>query len=155
MDKCTLVYPVLGETVFLARKKREVGAGLYNGFGGKKKSPEEPISITACREFAEESGVKSALRIEPVAILDFFQDGKHIFECHVWFVRAWAGDFRETDEMGMAEPFSLTSPPYDQMMAGDRFWFPLVAGGQKIRARIYYDAENKRVLKFEHGPLTL
>ncbi len=155
MDKCTLVYPVLGETIFLAKKKRKVGAGFYNGFGGKKRSFDEPISITACREFAEESGIKSGFVMDKVAILDFFQDGKHILECHVWFIRAWTGDFLETAEMGKAEQFPFSNLPYAEMMTGDRFWLPLVVEGEKIRAKIYYDAELKRVLKFEHGPLTL
>ena len=155
MRKSTLVFPIMGNTVFLARKKSKIGSGLYNGWGGKLE-PEDKGSLECCavREFQQESGAEVTLAsLEKVAIIDFYLAGRHSFECHIFFCRRWYGQFHETSEMGPPEAFRLKVPPLDQMMLGDRRWAPLIFGGQKIRGQCYYTANFSRVLCFEYGPL--
>ncbi len=59
MEPTTLVFPVIGKPikkVLLGMKKRGMGQGKWNGFGGKLK-PGETIEECALRELEEESGL--------------------------------------------------------------------------------------------------
>ncbi len=159
MDKCTLVFPISGKSVWLARKKAKVGHGLYNGWGGKLELEDNgDLKQAAVREFFQESGVKVKTEdLELMAIIEFYEDQVLKFECYVYFVEKWEGELVETDEMGAGEIFPLRNPPYREMMEGDYHWFPLIVIGVRSKAKCYYSAGNKQVLEFicevSNGPL--
>ena len=59
MEPTTLVFPVIGkpiEKILLGMKKRGMGQGKWNGFGGKLKVGETVVQC-ALRELEEESGL--------------------------------------------------------------------------------------------------
>lgn len=155
MKVSTLVFPVTKTSVLLARKKSGVGAGLYNGWGGKLEPEDEGnLKACACREFLAESGAYTSRKnLRKMAVVDFFEAGVHIFECYVYFCFAWNGQLRETPEMGRPRTFPLASIPYDRMMPADVIWLKEIFLGKRFRGRVYYNKGNTKLEKFEHGPL--
>ncbi|MBX4206488.1 NUDIX domain-containing protein [Candidatus Parcubacteria bacterium] len=156
-EKSTLVFPIRNGVVWLAEKKRKVGAGLLNGYGGKLDEADGgSIRLCACREFREESGVSISpgAELQKMAIVRFFEEAMEIFECHVYFVDHWEGELRETEQMGRPESHPLWNVPYHLMMPADAVWLKLVFAGRRFKGNVYYGAGNKEFLKFEEaGPL--
>lgn len=154
MDKCTLVIPYQAGCLWLARKKSKYGAGLYNGWGGKK-TPQDPSMLhAAVREFEEESGViPNPLNLELVAILRFYEETKVVFECYTYFLHESGEGISESDEMGAPEVFSPDQVPYHQMMPADEKWLPIVIGGERIAAQCWYSKDQKELLNFSYGPI--
>jgi len=149
MKVATICFPIQGDTIFLANKKRSFGAGHLNGWGGKVDG-DESIAATASRELFEESTIETdPADMELVAIIDFFEETNHIFECHVFFVRQWQGTLQETEEMGIPEQFPLDSVPYERMWKSDHLWMPLICEGKKIRAKAIYKKGMAEVERFE------
>jgi 8-oxo-dGTP diphosphatase len=152
MKISTICYPVIAQSVYLANKKRGFGAGFLNGYGGKKQASDPSIEAAAIREMKEEGGV-TALRLERVAVIDFFEGEIQIFECHVFFCTEWRGAFRESEEMALPEAYPRDAMPYDLMWDADRVWLPLIFHGEKIRARSYYNEGMTKQERFEYEPL--
>jgi 8-oxo-dGTP diphosphatase len=96
----TLLYVVKDGKVLLIRKKRGLGAGFFNGVGGKAKPGETPEQA-AVREMAEEVGAEP-LEMECRGLLEFwnFEDGvvESIHYVHVFAARGYTGELRESDE---------------------------------------------------------
>lgn len=156
MKRATLVFPRKQGRVILAPKKLKIGVGLLNGYGGKEETEDEgDMKKCAIREiFTESSGVRTSVyALDLVAIIDFYKAGEHIFECHVFFCNDWIGQFRETEEMGPPQEFFETHLPLSMMMVGDRFWIERIFRGERIRAKVYYNANNTEILNFESEPL--
>ncbi len=153
MKIATISYPLQGDSVFLAMKKIKHGAGFLNGYGGKVEDGES-IPEGAAREVNEEAGIKVLpADMEEVAVIDFYDGDLQIFECHVFFVRKWTGDFIETDEMAYPQAYPLNRLPLDQMWKGDRDWLPLIFSGKKIRGKAFYKKGMKEWDRFEYVPL--
>ncbi len=144
----TIVFPVRDDCIFLATKKRKVGAGFLNGWGGKKKLGDVTIEDTARRELKEESGV-TAQNLEKVAVVEFFEGCILIFECHIFFCHEWQGELCEPDEMGKPELYELSGLPFDRMMDADKKWLSVVCAGQKIRAQVWYNNGLTHLERFE------
>ncbi len=141
MTVCVVHRP---DAVLLGLKKVSVGAGLWNGFGGKVE-PGESIEAAAVRELAEEVGL-TASSVERLGVIDFSFDGTDDrFEVHFFSCREFSGEPVETDEM---EPrwFALDDIPYDQMWPDDRQWLPLLLVGKKFRGAFKFNA-NRDVLE--------
>jgi 8-oxo-dGTP pyrophosphatase MutT (NUDIX family) len=128
-------------------KKIGQGHGNYNGFGGKKTDEDKDIEATALRELTEESGL-SAQRsdLEHNATIEFYFPSKPEWNqrVRVYFVRAWHGEPRETEEM-KPEWFPLDAMPYHRMWDSDRRWLPLLLCGKKIKAGFTWKEDNKTV----------
>jgi 8-oxo-dGTP diphosphatase len=96
----TLLYVVKDGKVLLIRKKRGLGAGLFNGVGGKAKPGETPEQA-AVREMVEEVGAEP-LEMEWRGFLEFwnFEGGavKSVHYIYVFVARGYAGELRESDE---------------------------------------------------------
>ena len=152
MEKCTLLFPRELGRIWLAPKKKKVGAGKWNGYGGKF-SPEQgdkTMVDTALREFVQESGAEltGSERLEEVAVIDFFEGREHTFECHVYFYHAesWIGRLKETEEMGKPQYFDLWGIPFESMMPADLLFLkPLVAGKKDLVFAIFYSEGKERV----------
>lgn len=155
MKIATLCFPVGGDKVYLSLKKRSFGAGFLLGYGGKMGEDDKTVEDAAAREFAEESGAVTAPEaLEKVAVVDFFEEEKHLFECHVFFVRKWEGELVETEEMAAPELHPFNNLPYDRMWKGDIRWLPLIFSGQRIKAKVTYFKEMNEVKDFSYEPLT-
>jgi len=150
MKIATIAFLLEGDSVYLAEKLERLGAGNLNGYGGKVQGDESPEQA-AVREIGEEAGVAVLLAdLDKVAVVQFFEGDRHIFECHVYFVRKWEGELAASEEMGKPELFPLNAMPFDRMWASDKDWLALVISGKKITAKAYYAEGNKKVERFEY-----
>lgn len=146
----TLVFPLKDDHVYLSRKKRGFGEGFLNGYGGRG-NPGEHLEQTVVRELEEEAGIQVAFEeLEEVAIVNFYRGEELLYECHVYFLREWNGDFIESDEMAYPEKYLREQLPYENMWKGDLVWIPLIIKGEKIKANMYYTPDMKEMVKFEY-----
>lgn len=124
--------------LLLIHKKRGLGAGKFNGPGGRIEVGETPIQA-AVREVQEEVGV-TVTHVRPAGELYFqFTDG-HSIHGYVFTGTDFAGELRETDE---AVPFwvPVDRIPYHNMWADDRLWIPLLLEGKPFVGRFLFDGD--------------
>ncbi len=154
MKTTTISFLISNGGIYLSEKKRGFGSGYLNGYGGKV-TERENIEDAAIRELSEEVGlIVSPQKLEKVAIIDFFNDEEHIFECHVFFVAEWGGELKESEEMAYPQLYKFTNLPYERMWKSDRVWLPLIFSGKKIRAKAYYKKGMEEMKHFEYESLT-
>ena len=140
----TLCLLIKDKEITLAKKKKKVGAGKYNGYGGKVEN-NMSIEETAVKEVFQETGgvIIKLENLEKVGVCYFFIDNEPVWFVHIFIARVWAGEPKETEEMGPPEKFNVDNIPYHEMLSGDQKWIPLILKGMKIRAVISYDKNNK------------
>ena len=152
----TLCFLLRGNEVLLAMKKRDFGVGRWNGFGGKRQHEDETVERIAIRELEEESGivvVEAAL--ERVADIDFYfavkpEWNQHV---HVFFVREWSGEPRETDEM-RPQFFPIDAVPYGpEMWPEDVKWMPRIFAGEVLRGSILFKDTEGNAERIELVPV--
>ena len=147
MRDTSLVYLLDGENrVLLGRKRRGMGVGKWNGFGGKIEAG-ETMRQCAVRELWEESGIRVRPEdLELMADLYFDQpsDGSWSHGGMVYFVRKWEGTPRLSEEM---EPrwFRLEELPYDEMWQADCIWLPALLDGKQQRGTILFAPDGDKV----------
>lgn len=139
-EEATLLFAVRpddGAMLFI-RKKRGLGAGLFNGPGGRLEKGESPLQA-AIRETQEEVGltIHSATRAGTLAFE--FADGYRL-KGHVFVSHHWSGTPHETDE---ADPiwFLPKDIPYDRMWADDSHWMPFLLQGRYFDGRFCFDGQ--------------
>ncbi|ODM96469.1 7,8-dihydro-8-oxoguanine triphosphatase [Orchesella cincta] len=122
------------DEILLGLKKRGLGEGLWNGFGGKV-DPGEEIVDAAVREVKEECGLTVLpTDMENLAVIHFeFVDDPVILEVHVFKCSKLAGVVEESDEMS-PKWFPRDNVPHSQMWPDDEVWYPLYLSGTKFRA---------------------
>ena len=136
----TLLYLVRDEEVLLIVKKRGLGAGLYNGVGGKVESSENILGA-AIRECEEEVCVKP-LNPEWMALLEFINEkadgSREVIYVHVFLAKDWEGTPVETEE---ARPVwvKINEIPFDIMWEDDIYWLPPVLKGEKVFASFLFE----------------
>lgn len=132
--------------VLLGMKKRGFGAGRWNGFGGKVGNGEALIAA-ARREIKEEAGIDVG-DMEKVGVLDFnFKDKPDTFEVHIFKVREFTGEPKETEEMS-PKWFFIDEIPFMEMWSGDRLWIPHFMKDRKFKGQILFD-ENDSVIEYK------
>jgi 8-oxo-dGTP diphosphatase len=150
MQKTTLCFLLEGENILFALKKLRMGAGNYNGVGGKVEE-NETIERACVREVQEEIGVTVAeVDLLKVAVIQFFHDIKTDWnqEMHIFFARTWIGDPVETEEMA-PKWFLKDNIPYENMWPDDIYWLPKVLRGEKIPlAQCYFSNDSTTIEKF-------
>ncbi|MCF7865708.1 MAG: NUDIX domain-containing protein [Candidatus Pacebacteria bacterium] len=152
MKKATICFLVRNGEVILAKKKSKVGAGFYNGYGGKVDG-EETSRQCAIRETHEECSAQiNPDKIELAASIDFYTGEKPQFSCDIFIANEWVGEPKGSDEMGVPERFNLSSLPYDQMLAGDQLWFKRIMDGERFKGVMRYSADFSKVESFETEP---
>lgn len=126
-------------------KKRGFGAGRWNGYGGKVE--EESIEDAAKRETAEEIKIIPT-KIEQKAIITFTLPAiDHLVEVHVFEIKEYEGEPKETEEM-KPEWFEFDKIPYTDMWPDDEYWLPIFLEGKKFKAAFTFD-KNDNVLEHE------
>lgn len=137
---CFLIKEINGEKeLLLAMKKRGFGEGRWNGVGGKFDSEKDnDIYETAIREMEEEIGV-IAQKIKKTAILSFYFPYQKNWnqDVHVFFVKNWQGDPKESKEM-KPKWFKVNEIPFNKMWPDDKFWLPRVLNGEKLKAEFVF-----------------
>lgn len=151
MRDTSLVYPVRADgKILLGRKRRGMGFGKWNGFGGKIEAG-ETMRECAARELFEES----SLRVRPEALIPagdlYFHQPSDPQWSHagvVYFAQDWEGTPHLSEEM---EPrwFSPAEFPYEEMWMADRIWLPMILSGKKIRGTIYFAEDGETVYDYE------
>jgi 8-oxo-dGTP pyrophosphatase MutT (NUDIX family) len=143
LRQTTLSFLLRDDAILLAMKKRGMGEGKWNGYGGKPMIDETVIDA-AIRETEEEIGV-TPQQLKHVASLSFhypklpqFQDWDQ--EVVVFFVEEWRGEIRESEEM-MPQWFPIDRIPFSRMWPDDIHWLPKVLQGNKIKGTFTFNKE--------------
>lgn len=127
--------------MLLGMKKRGFGAGKWNGFGGKVREGEN-IEKAAVRELKEEIGIE-AREIVKMGVINFeFQKSEEAPEVHFFWVKKWAGNPVESEEMKPAW-FQINDIPLDKMWPDDKYWMPVFLDNKKFKGKFLFDKEGK------------
>jgi len=133
MRRKQLTLVIIHETnrILLGLKKRGLGIGKWNGFGGKVE-PGETILTAAHRELEEECGI-TVPELKKVGLLEFeFVGDDELLEVHVFTSSEYKGEPFESDEM-KPQWFKLEDIPYGKMWADDQMWLPLLLKGSLFK----------------------
>ena len=143
-ERAVLMLIIRGGQLLLILKKRGLGAGKFNGPGGRIDPGETPLQA-AIREVQEEVCVTPCGVREAGELWFQFVDGHSILG-HVFMASDFTGNLQETDE---AAPFwvPLSEIPYHNMWADDRIWMPLALAGKPFVGRFLFDGD--QMLKCE------
>ncbi len=147
----TLVFPIKGDKVLLARKTRKIGMGLWNGWGGMVEEG-ETIRQTASREFVEESGIRVKDRdLEYVGEITFHNqkaDGRRFdVEVHMFLLKKWTGKVKSNSEMRDPTFWEIDKLPFEEMMPSDSEWLGTVLTGEWISGEVWHGLDQKTIIK--------
>ncbi|MFA7193415.1 MAG: NUDIX domain-containing protein [Candidatus Paceibacterota bacterium] len=152
---CFLLRENNGNTeVLLAKKANKIGAGCWNGYGGKPEPQDSDIDDTCVREMYEESFVQIAKNdIEKVAVIKFINkiDNADDFRMrvHFYICRKWQGEAVSTKEMPHPTWFPINNLPTGEMQNADLHFVPLILSGKKVIGEFHYGISPDRKLLFQ------
>ncbi len=145
---CTIVFLLRDDEILLGMKLRGVGAGYWNGPGGKV-DPGESIEQAMVRECQEEISV-TPTTYRKVAYHDFVLQNEtaswHQWT-HAYIATEWQGEPTASDEL-VPRWFHLSDIPYSQMWPDDILWLPQVLEGKLLSTRIVM-AKDEQVEDYE------
>ncbi|WP_267642648.1 8-oxo-dGTP diphosphatase [Haloarchaeobius amylolyticus] len=146
IDQATLCFVCEDDEVLLIEKKRGIGAGLYNGPGGKVEPGETPREAVV-REVREEVHLEVS-DLSRLGDITFYFGEDPLFRCHCYRTESYAGTPTETPE---ADPewFRQDSVPYDQMWEDDRYWLPHLLDEESVHGRFDFDDDGDELLAYE------
>ncbi len=146
----TLCLAVKEGKILLAMKKRGFGSGKLNGYGGKVQDGES-IEEAAIREMKEEVElIAETSNLNKVGRLEFLFNGKPEWdqEMHIFLVREWTGEPRESEEM-RPQWFDVKEIPFDSMWPDDKYWLPSVLAGKKIEGSFCFIKDGAEIEKYD------
>ena|SRR3989338_1426757 len=152
MRPVTLIYCLHEDLVLLGVKKRGFGAGKLNGYGGKV-HPGENFLDAAIRELFEEAKIHALKEdLEKIAEIDFFFSDVPIDKdwnqtVHVYSLRNWNGEPKETEEM-KPEWHKRNVMPMERMWIDDPYWLPKVLEGEKIQASFTFGKQGESIMDY-------
>ena len=144
-----LIHDRPNRRVLLGRKKRGIGQGNFNGFGGKiEKGKDTDVVSSALRELKEEAGIAPdarGLSRRGVLSFHFLDTPTEVWETHLFSGEGISGgeEPQETEEMA-PRWFGVNEVPYEQMWQDDRFWLPSVLLGSCDDGKGGTGAEQRR-----------
>jgi len=142
----TLCFIRQGDNILLGMKKRGMGQGKWNGFGGKVEI-EETIHDAVIREVKEEAGIV-VQHIQLYGVLDFTLPGEiQIWQVHIFLATQFSGEVIETEEM-KPKWFAIPEIPYNAMWEDDKYWLPFLLEHKKFRGTFTFD-ESYRIVTQE------
>uniref|UniRef100_H2YYG2 Oxidized purine nucleoside triphosphate hydrolase n=1 Tax=Ciona savignyi TaxID=51511 RepID=H2YYG2_CIOSA len=144
---CTLVQIFDHKRILLGLKKRGLGVGKWNGFGGKVK-PGEEIKMAAVRELKEESGLDvetSDLTNVGKLVFEFVNNGL-VIEVYVFRAQNYHGEIVETEEM-KPQWFSIDEIPFNEMWVDDIDWYPFMFTQKLFFGFMKFNGENEMLYK--------
>ena len=136
--------------ILLAMKKRGFGVGKWNGVGGKV-AEGETVEAAALREMGEEIGILAKSDdLENIGNIKFHFLNKPEWDqhMHIFFVRNWVGEPKETEEM-KPQWYGYSEIPFEKMWLDDIHWLPRVLNGRKIEAEFYFNENGDKIEKFD------
>ncbi|KAJ2744554.1 hypothetical protein GGI20_002871 [Coemansia sp. BCRC 34301] len=133
----TVIFPFSddGKQILLGLKKRGMGVGLWNGFGGKLE-PGETMDECARRELKEECGLE-ARNMQHVGILSMKSTRSGRMEVFVYTARDIFGDVTESDEM-KPKWFNAAELTYQDTYKEARVWWPTMLNGHTFEAQLEF-----------------
>lgn len=148
LNDAVLCFLVTDSEVCLALKKKKIGAGKLNGYGGGIEPGQTVIEAAADELYQETGGVTAEAKdLEKVAKMAFCNElsdgGFFVCTVHVFLVAKWQGIPGETEEMGKPEWFKKDCLPCDRMMPADRYWLPHVLAGTKLLGEARYSPKQE------------
>ncbi|KAJ2236605.1 Nudix (Nucleoside diphosphate linked moiety X)-type motif 1 [Coemansia sp. RSA 485] len=127
--------------ILLGRKKRGLGEGLWNGFGGKPDAGETMDQCTS-RELEEECGIR-AEEMTCVGILYMDCTTGRNYHIPVYIATKYSGEPVETEEMKPKwYDASAEALPYENMHKEAKVWWPVMLSGKPFIARFLFEGEN-------------
>ena len=134
--------------ILLPYKKLGMGAGNFNGVGGKVEEGES-VESAAIREALEEVGavVQPEHLLSRGEITFLFKDKPDWnMLVHIFTAYTWTGALQETDEM-RPEWFPVDIIPYDKMWEDDKEWLPQVVAGRSVNASFTFTSDGKSIVE--------
>lgn len=126
--------------VLLGFKKKGLGAGRWNGFGGKLEAGETPEQAVK-REITEEADIiVSHVKYRGILKFDFLNK-PDIIEVHVFSADNFDGEPKETEEM-KPQWFGVDEIPFKLMWPSDSYWLPLLLSGKNFNAKFLDDGND-------------
>jgi 8-oxo-dGTP diphosphatase len=136
------------QRVLLIHKKRGMGAGKWNGPGGKMAEGESPAEA-AIRECSEETGLIPT-HLNELGLLEFrfpkdSLKGSWDNLCRVFVSRSWSGNLQAETEECHAFWWPLSQMDYSKFWEDDRYWLPDLLKGKKVHRIYHFDREDRLV----------
>jgi len=133
--------------ILLGHHKKQ---GKLNGFGGKvgdkPEHKDETIEEALAREAKEELGVRIISPQKRAEILFIFCDetgSEQQVLCHIYFISAWDGEIRASEELRNPTWFRESEMPWSDMWPNDRLWLePLLKRTEFLTAEYRFDPKN-------------
>lgn len=146
--KATVVFPIPKREykIILGIKQEKIGAGLYNGWGGKVE-PGQTIRENVSEEFKQETGgaICNPDKLYPVALVHFFffDNDTDIpnFDVTFYIAEEIIGTIKDTREMKGAHEFPLDQIPYGQMLPADEEILSRIINNETFFGRVYFNKE--------------
>lgn len=135
----------------LAIKRRHIGEGCWNGYGGGI-DPGETVEEAAIRELQEETGgvignPEDLKRFAKLIIENHKTDGSvFVITVHCFLLEHWVGEPIETEEMLQPTWFDIGNLPLDRMMPIDSTWLPIALEKQHVIVRATYGPFQKELI---------
>lgn len=118
------------EKILLGKKKKGLGIGKWNSFGGRVEE-NETIEDAAHRELYEEADIRPK-KLDKCAVLTLIGEAVCDMEIHVFKAIGFTGTPKESDEMS-PQWFNHADMPYEDMWSSDIHWLPKILNGQKLK----------------------
>ena len=149
----TLCYIIKNGKVLLIKKKKGLGAGQWNGPGGKIEKSESPQDCAKRETYEEVKIVPEAPKKIGELKFYFGQEDKLDWLVHVFTDDEFDGIEKETEE-AIPKWFRTDRIPYDDMWADDKIWMPLMFAGKSFTGEFYFDEQCKNLLRHEIREVT-
>ncbi|MEY2640870.1 MAG: hypothetical protein RL150_263 [Candidatus Parcubacteria bacterium] len=137
--------------VLLAKKRRKIGVGLWNGWGGKVEKDDTSVRAAAARELFDEA----RLHVDPAALdyrgkVTFYNKdaAMPVVVVHLFLATEWSGEVT-VEETEMSDPtwWPIKELPFDEMPASDYDWLPLILDGHTIEATAWNGPNQRSISK--------